>query len=163
MALRAMADRHGWEHDAIAAVMALETGRTFSPAIRNPKSGAVGLIQFMPATARSLGTTSEALAQMSAVEQLEFVELYLQRALKNHSHLRPVDYYLAVFYPAAIGAPLDAGFIARGSAAYEANRTAFDPEGKGYITPQDLADRMAHVMAQGPLHAKKKAVEQAGS
>lgn len=41
----------------LMACMAFETGRTFDPAVRNAAgSGAVGLIQFMPATAQALGT-----------------------------------------------------------------------------------------------------------
>src|SRR3712207_2278728 len=55
------------------AVMSFETGESFNPAKRNPVSGAVGLIQFMNPTAQGPGTTQEALAQMTAEEQLDFV------------------------------------------------------------------------------------------
>src|SRR5690625_4614109 len=47
----------------LMACMAFESARTFRPDIRNAAgSGATGLIQFMPATARGLGTTVDALA-----------------------------------------------------------------------------------------------------
>ena len=52
--------------------MAFETGRTFNPAIRN-SIGATGLIQFIPSTARGLGTTTDALASMTRVQQMDFV------------------------------------------------------------------------------------------
>ena len=55
----------------LMAAMAFETGGTFSPSKKNAAgSGATGLIQFMPSTARDLDTTVEALAAMSAEAQL---------------------------------------------------------------------------------------------
>src|SRR5688572_25827343 len=58
----------------LMAVMSFETGGTFSPSQPNKAgSGAVGLIQFMPKTATGLGTSTAALVQMTAEEQLEFV------------------------------------------------------------------------------------------
>lgn len=41
-------------------------------------SGATGLIQFMPATAQGMGTTTAALAAMSAVQQLDYVQRYFK-------------------------------------------------------------------------------------
>ena len=72
----------------------------------NPKkvnqiSNATGLIQFMPSTARELGTSIEGLLKMSNVEQLDFVYKYLKRYKGRMK--RWIDVYLAVFYPAAIG------------------------------------------------------------
>ena len=47
----------------ILSVMAFETGGSFDPAQKNlAGSGATGLIQFMPDTARGLGTTTQQLA-----------------------------------------------------------------------------------------------------
>src|SRR4051812_1834879 len=64
--------------DNIATVMGFETGTTFSPSIRNAAgSGATGLIQFMPSTARSLGTSTDAMAKMTDVAQLDYVAKYL--------------------------------------------------------------------------------------
>ena len=59
----------------LMAVMAFETGRSFSPSVKNPHSSATGLIQFMDATAQGLGTTTDKLSEMSAVEQLGYVYL----------------------------------------------------------------------------------------
>src|SRR3546814_9659954 len=60
--------------DYLMAVMAFESAETFRPDIKNMAgSGATGLIQIMPATAKGLGTSTGALARLSAVEQLEWV------------------------------------------------------------------------------------------
>ena len=62
---------------------------------------ATGYIQFMPATAKELGTTTTALKNMSNVEQLNWVYKYL---LPYKGKMKSVtDVYLAVFFPAAIG------------------------------------------------------------
>ena len=67
----------------------------------NTHSGATGLIQFMPATAAALGTTTAALKAMSNVQQLEYVYKYLKPYKgKMNSY---TDTYLAVFFPAALG------------------------------------------------------------
>ena len=48
--------------DFLMACMAWESAETFRANIKNAAgSGATGLIQFMPSTARALGTTAEAL------------------------------------------------------------------------------------------------------
>lgn len=90
--------------DWLMACMAFESAETFNPQIRNAAgSGAVGLIQFMPATARHLGTTSDALSKMSAVEQLDYVHDYFRPYRGRLSSLG--DIYLAILWPRAIGKP----------------------------------------------------------
>lgn len=74
-----------------------------NPQAVNPISGATGLIQFMPSTARGLGTTTAVLKRMSNVQQLDYVLAYL-RPYKGRMK-RWVDVYLAVFYPRAMGNP----------------------------------------------------------
>lgn len=106
-AVRAIGARLGVDPNHLMAVMAFETGETFSPSIRNAAgSGAVGLIQFMPDTAKhDLGTTVGDLAKMDAVSQLPYVERYLGR---YRGKMRDVaDVYMAVLWPNAIGIPLD--------------------------------------------------------
>lgn len=67
----------------------------------NPKGGATGLIQFMPATAQSLGTTTAALKTMTNVQQLDYVYKYYKPYItKLNSY---PDLYLATFFPAALG------------------------------------------------------------
>jgi soluble lytic murein transglycosylase-like protein len=56
--------------------------------ITNPYSTAVGLIQFLSATAKALGTSREALLLMSPEEQLFYVEKFLSRLVKNTKRQR---------------------------------------------------------------------------
>ena len=98
-----LADRQGLDPSILAAVISFESG--FDPAAVNPVSGATGLIQFMPATAKAYGTTTEQLAAMTAEEQLPFVE-------RHYAAAGPVssleDHYMAVLTPQCVGAPPDA-------------------------------------------------------
>lgn len=88
----------------LMACMAFESGETFSPSVRNAAgSGAIGLIQFMPATAKGLGTSTDHLAIMTAEEQLEFVHRYFLPYKGKLSRLS--DVYMAILWPAAIGRP----------------------------------------------------------
>lgn len=99
----------GLDPSWLMAVMAFESGGTFSPSVRNQAgSGAVGLIQFMPQTAAMLGTTTEALTEMTAEEQLEYVRRYfLPTAHLIHYDDDVSDLYMAVLWPAGIGKPDD--------------------------------------------------------
>ena len=62
--------------DHLMAIMWSES--RLDPSARNPRGGAVGLIQFMPATAEGLGTTAEKLLKMTGEEQLDYVELFFR-------------------------------------------------------------------------------------
>ena len=91
------------EADWLMLVMWFES--RLNPAAVNSKSGATGLIQFLPSTAKGLGTTTEDLKQMSGSEQLEYVYKYLKRYKGKLNTLS--DVYLTVFYPYAVGKPSD--------------------------------------------------------
>ena len=86
----------------LMAVMDLETGSTFNPAITN-KLGYTGLIQFGDAAAKDIGTSTNHLRGLNGVDQLDYVEKYLNRYKGKMNSLE--DTYLAVFFPAAIGKP----------------------------------------------------------
>lgn len=101
--VREICDRLGINPNWLMAVMGFETGYTFSPAARNPGSSATGLIQFLEASARLVGTTTTQLARMTAVTQLDYVEKYFQPYASRINNLG--DCYLAVLWPAAIGRP----------------------------------------------------------
>lgn len=105
-------------------VMWFETARTFDHRIVNKVSGATGLIQFMPRTARSMGTTTEALKKMSNVEQLDYVKKYLTPY--RGRMINWLDTYLAVFYPALIGKPdtavIDRAIVARQNPVFDLNK-----------------------------------------
>lgn len=98
--LEKMAGELGVKKEDLITIMKFES--RLDPKARNPYSGATGLIQFMPSTARELGTSTEELSKMSAVEQLDYVFMYFkQKGIKPGMSLG--DLYLAVFYPAAVG------------------------------------------------------------
>ena len=79
----------------LIAIMKQESG--VNPAAVNKTSGATGLIQFMPDTARRLGTTVEDLRNMTAVEQLDYVYKYFKSVGTGDGSLG--DLYMAVFMP----------------------------------------------------------------
>lgn len=88
--------------DWLMSCMAFESGETFSPSVVNGAgSGATGLIQFMPSTAKGLGTTVTALAQMTAEDQLNYVYKYF-RPYRGRLH-KLSDVYMAILWPAAVG------------------------------------------------------------
>lgn len=90
--------------DWLMACMAWESAETFSPSVKNMAgSGAVGLIQFMPKTAIGLGTTTIKLANMTAVQQLEYVYKYFSPYEGKLNNLS--DVYMAILWPLAVGKP----------------------------------------------------------
>lgn len=81
----------------LAAVISFETAGSFSPSKRNPTSSATGLIQFMDATAKGLGTTTSALARMSFDQQIVYVERYFKnRGFRSDKPQGLADVYTAV-------------------------------------------------------------------
>lgn len=94
--------------DNLMCCMAFETGQTFDPAKKNMAgSSGTGLIQFMRATAISLGTTVEELAKMTPERQLGFVYKYFKAFGSDFSKWTLEDTYMAILFPKAIGKPLE--------------------------------------------------------
>lgn len=99
-----IADNLGCNPDYLMACMAWESGETFRPDIKNfAGSGATGLIQFMPKTARGLGTTTAKLAAMTAEDQLRYVYEYFKPYDNRLSNLG--DVYMAILWPPGVGKP----------------------------------------------------------
>lgn len=131
----AIANKHNMEPDWLMAVMHFETADTFSPSIKNPQSSATGLIQFMDATAKELGTTTAALAAMTNVQQLDYVDKYYAMQIRRHGTIDNVaEAYLAVFYPAAISWPMTRVFP---QAVYRVNKV-FDLNSDGSLTKDEI-------------------------
>jgi hypothetical protein len=131
--VKEMSARLGVRPEWLLAVMQNESG--MNPAAKNPNGGATGLIQFMPATAKALGTTTEALSKMSATEQLAYVEKFyssFKGRLKSGS-----DMYLATFWPAAVGKGDD--YKIGGADVAKAN-PAFDLNKDGQITAGEFRE-----------------------
>lgn len=94
-----------------------------NPQAVNSISGSTGLIQFMPSTARALGTTTDVLKRMNNVQQLDYVLAYL-RPYKGRMK-RWIDVYLAVFYPKAMGNPnfvITSDIIAKQNKVFDLNK-----------------------------------------
>lgn len=130
----------------IAAVMKVETGGTYSPSIRNPDTGATGLIQFMPRTAEAMGTSTSELARMSNVQQLEYVKRFFRPYLSRIRPDVPGDYYLAVFMPAYIGRDPGTVLFSAGDTGYAQN-AGLDRNGDGLITVGDVTGTVDGVVA----------------
>jgi hypothetical protein len=130
--------------DDLMAIMAFESG--FDPSRRNKTSGATGLIQFMDFTAKDLGTTTDELAEMSAVEQLDYVYEYLKDYTGKMNNIQ--DAYMAVFMPIAVdksndfvvgikGSTDKIGNVSHGS-VYSQN-SGLDTNKDGKITKEEAA------------------------
>lgn len=127
--------------------MAFETGGTFSPSIKNAAgSGAVGLIQFMPKTAKALGTTSEKLEKMSAIEQLDYVKKYLNPYRSKLKKLE--DVYMAILYPAAVGKPLTHTLFEDGKKTYTQNK-GFDVNKDKKISLKEVSSKVRAMYEKG--------------
>ena len=147
--VRAISSRLMCDPSDLMSCMAWESGRTFSPSVKNMAgSGATGLIQFMPATAKGLGTTVEKLAAMSAEAQLDWVEKYFQPYKGKLGSL--ADLYMAILWPAAVGKPMehilwsqkDRPTTYRQNAGLDANKD-------GIITKAECSAKLYAMKAEG--------------
>ncbi|WP_193609285.1 peptidoglycan-binding domain-containing protein [Nocardioides lijunqiniae] len=135
-----MAQRLGAQPEHIMAAMSFETGGTFASDVRNPRSSATGLIQFMDSTAKGMGTTTSALAQMSPVEQLTYVEKYFEPHRGHLGDLESVYTSILAGHPASGNEAL----FTQGDRAYGPNRE-LDVNRNGVIT---AAEATAHVRSR---------------
>ncbi len=130
--------------DWLMAVMHSES--RFDASVKNIKgSGATGLIQFMPATAKDYNVTTDRLRNMNHIEQLDYVYEYLNRVrnkYKNYDSL--TDLYLAILYPKALGEETCYTMYAKPSKAYEMN-AGLDENKDGRVTVSDIDRRMKRV------------------
>lgn len=135
-----VAKRIGCNYKDLLAVMNSESG--LNSKAKNPKGSAVGLIQFMPATARQLGTTTEALYNMTPEQQLDYVEKYYlmtkKTYMKGDRQLTAGDLYTLTFMPAYVNKEV---LTTNGHKFYNANR-GLDVNGDGQITKSDLTQRV---------------------
>jgi len=124
------AKEKGIKASDLLSVMAAES--RIDPTSVNKVSGATGLIQFMPDTARGLGTSTEELRKMSRSQQFEFVKKHLDQAgLKSGSSGGEI--YAKVFLPGRKGEVL----TKQGENYYEANK-GLDVDKSGDISVTDL-------------------------
>lgn len=146
-----MCVRLGWTEDHagwLMACMAFETGRTFSPSVRNPASSATGLIQFMEATARGMGTSTRELARMPATQQLDYVEKYFRPNARNINSLE--DMYMAILWPKGISQTLEHVLWKTGTRQYAVNR-GLDKNRDGRVTKSEAAAKVKELYYEGLL------------
>jgi hypothetical protein len=106
--VKVIADNLGVKTSDLLRIMQFESG--LNPASGPNSIGAVGLIQFKPETAESLGTTTDALLKMTAVEQLDYVEkFYRKNGVKAGMGLG--ELYLLTYMPAAVSMSKDNNFV----------------------------------------------------
>jgi hypothetical protein len=151
--VRAIANDLRCSANDLMTCMAWESGRTFSPSVRNAAgSGAIGLIQFMPTTAAALGTTSEKLARMTAEQQLDLVARYFAPFKGRLRNLG--DMYFAILWPDGIGKPDDAVIWTKQTrpTTYLQNK-GLDLDKDGVITRAEVIAKVSPLLAQGLLPA----------
>lgn len=120
----------------LAAVISFETGGTFSPKSKNPKSSATGLIQFMSGSGgtkgKYYGMSRDQFSNLSFDEQMNYVEKYFKersnRFKSGNEHKNTVgDVY---------GAVTGYGYK-KGSDAYELNKV-WDSNKNGIIEKGEM-------------------------
>ena len=136
----------GLDPNHLMACMAWESGRSFRADIKNMAgSGATGLIQFMPATARGMGTTVEALARLTPEGQLNWVWKYFSPYKGRLKTL--ADIYMAILWPKAVGQPEDYPLFT-GGVAYRQN-AGLDTNKDGKVIKREAAAKVAGLLEEG--------------
>lgn len=131
----------------LMSCIAFESAETFSPSIKNAAgSGATGLIQFMPSTAKGLGTTTKDLAKMTAVDQLEFVKEYFRPYARRIETLS--DMYMAILLPKYIGKPESEVLFTLGNTSYRQN-SGLDINSDGIITKSEATSKVQEKLTKG--------------
>jgi murein DD-endopeptidase MepM/ murein hydrolase activator NlpD len=148
-AVNDLAQKYNIDANDLIGLMQSESG--VNPQARNPNGGATGLIQFMPNTARGIGTSTDALYGMNRAQQMVWVDRYFQ-ANRLPRGATAGNLYASVFLPAYTsrppnfvvarnGGPNDAGANRSGS-WYSANR-GLDLNNDGTITIAELGERVS--------------------
>lgn len=133
-----IAAKLGVKSSDLMAIFKQESG--VNPHIQNKMSGATGLIQFMPDTARRLGTTTDELAKMDGVQQLDYVYRYFSMTGVGNGTLG--DLYMAVFMPKYVGYPEHTVLGQSGAPGFSgkvyAQNSGLDRNKDGKITVADV-------------------------
>jgi hypothetical protein len=142
----------GFDPNDLLRVIDFETAGSFSPKAQPIRkdgtkiSSATGLIQFLEKTANGLGTTTADLANMTAVEQLDYVKRYFEPfkgRIKNFG-----DVYMAVHWPKGVGKDDSYVMYEAGSDSYDANK-GLDTNGDGTVTRGETLARLFSATGKG--------------
>jgi hypothetical protein len=141
---------------ALMGCMHFESGGTFNPAKQNNGgSNYFGLIQFGEAAAKDLGVSLNALKLMTQMEQLEYVFKYFEMWERRGKVFRRLeDFYLTIFYPAAVGKAPDAVLFEKNSpipliAKSYLQNNGFDADKNGDITIGEISVRLYQAYYDG--------------
>jgi len=139
-----IANQLGVNSSDLLAIMKQESG--VNPHARNKQGGATGLIQFMPNTARRLGTTTDDLIKMTAVQQLDYVYKYF-KMVGIRPGMKLGDLYMAVFMPKYVGHDDTTVLGASGASGFSgkvyAQNKVLDRNKDGTITIADVKNSVA--------------------
>jgi hypothetical protein len=135
--------------DWLMACIAFETAETFRADIKNGAgSGAIGLIQFMPATIARLGYAYREIELMTPEEQVDVVRLYFQ---PYHARIKSLsDMYMAILLPKYIGKADSSVLFSRG-VAYRQN-AGLDKNNDGQITKGEASAKVRDKLNKGRAH-----------
>jgi len=129
----AIAKELGGNVNHLMAIMQFES-RLNHQAV-NRLSGATGLIQFMPSTARGLGTSTSELLAMNEIQQLDYVRKYL---MPYQGKLNTIgDFYCSVLWPRCVGKSDSEVLFSAPSIEYRQNN-GFDKNRDGIITKAEM-------------------------
>lgn len=130
-----VAQKYNINQNDLLSVMARESG--INPQKVNPDTNATGLIQFMPDTAQSLGTSVEELSGMSRAEQMVYVDrFFAQNKLRQGADLGEI--YATIFLPARRTGDVIARRGEKGIDYYTKN-AGLDLDKDGIITKAELS------------------------
>lgn len=149
--VRVIAGELACDPSDLMACMAWESGRSFRADVKNMAgSGAVGLIQFMPATASGLGTTTAALEVLTPEDQLDWVERFFH---PWRGRLAAVsDLYMAILWPVAVGKPDSDVLFDKDDLEHPARyrqNAGLDINGDGQVTKAEAAAKVVEIRAEG--------------
>lgn len=134
----------------LMACMSFESAGTFDSKVKNPKSSATGLIQFMNATSRDvLKIPHTDLAKMTPEDQLNEVYKYFKWVIDTFGPVSgTADTYMAIFRPATVGKPSETPLFVKGTDAYAVN-TGLDVNKDGRILKVEAAGKIIERLALG--------------
>lgn len=142
--VKQIAKRINCNYRDLLAVMNSESGINAQQwcKVKGYENKAVGLIQFTESAAKSLGTTLPALAKMTPIQQLDYVEKYYKMWIKQKNltgkKLSAGDLYALTYTPNYVNQEV---LAVKGQKFYNAN-AGLDVNKDNKITKTDLAEQV---------------------
>ncbi len=138
----------------LMAVMYAES--KFNASVSNHKgSGAVGLIQWMPATIKTdFGVSVKSIQNAGHIKQLDYVYKYLNNVRQRYGNFDTLtELYLAILYPRALSGDYCYTLYAQPSVDYQQN-SGLDYDDDGRVTVRDIDKHMERIYPTAFFTAK---------